>query len=318
MGVMRRGRELQVGDRVAIVAPSGAVAPELIEGAVAALERCGLRAVVGKHALGYYKAHHAIALAGTIEQRLHDLQWAVNSDDIAAIWCARGGYGAVQLLDALDLSALTRSPKWLIGFSDISALHAAFFNAGMMSIHAPMAKHLTQHGTTDEVMLPLLQFLMGKDVFPVYHQPFHPFNRLGKATATITGGNLAVLSALVATPYNMLLPGHILFIEDIAEEIYRVERLLYQLKLSGVLPRLAGLIVGHFTRYHVDGLPCDSNDGDEHQAMYGMIAAMVKDYDYPVVFDFPVGHVAHNVSMIEGAKATLAVESGATHLSFEL
>jgi len=287
---------LQPGDKFAIISPSGTVLSERVDGAVRAIENWGFEPVVSEHCKEEYHAYSVITHSASPEHRLRDLQWALNDLQVRAILCSRGGYGAVHLLEHLDLEALARDPKWLIGFSDISALHAAWHCAGVVSIHSPMAKHLTLYDSNNETNSINYNILTGKGL-PTYNEPPHRHNRNGSATATITGGNLAVLMSLLATPYNIIKPGNILFIEDVAEQVYQVQRLLYHLRLAGILPRLAGLIVGQFTKHR----------GDDTSAMYDMIHDMVAPYDYPVAFNFPIGHVERNVPIVEGATATFEV-----------
>lgn len=312
---MIRPPALERGDKVAIVSPSGIVLPERVEGAVAAFREWGFQPVTGQHVLESHCTYHTIRFGGTRQQRLADLQWALAEDSIKAVLCSRGGYGVVHLLELLDHDAIKRHPKWLIGFSDISGLHALFHKLGIMSIHASMAKHFTEHGTQGEISRAVLNILTGGR-WPEYHEQGHAFNREGTATATITGGNLTVLAGLMGTPYNLMKPGQLLFIEDIAEEPYRVERLLYQLRLAGILPQLAGLIVGKFNRYHADGRFIETSDEDRHQDMNTMIRDMVAPYGYPVAFNFPTGHIDRNLPLIEGATATLTVTATHTHLNF--
>ncbi|MBR5639979.1 MAG: LD-carboxypeptidase [Muribaculaceae bacterium] len=287
---------LKPGDKFAIISPSGTVLPERVEGAVRAIEKWGFVPVVGEHCKGEYHAYNVITHSAPPEHRLADLQWALNDPQVRAILCSRGGYGAVHLLENLDLTLLAHDPKWLIGFSDISALHAAWHRVGVVSIHSPMAKHLTLYGSDNETNRINYNILTGKGL-PTYNELPHRHNRKGIATATITGGNLAVLMGLLATPYNIIKPGNILFLEDVAEQVYQVQRLLYHLKLANILPRLAGLIVGQFTKHR----------GDDTSAMQDMIHDMVAPYDYPVAFNFPIGHVQRNVPIVEGTTATLEV-----------
>ncbi len=295
---------LKPGDKFAIISPSGTVLPERVDGAVRAIENWGFKPVLGEHCKGEYHAYNVITHSAPPEHRLSDLQWALHDPQVRAILCSRGGYGAVHLLEHLDLEALARDPKWLIGFSDISALHAAWHRAGVVSIHSPMAKHLTLYGSDNETNRLNYDILTGNGL-PTYNEPPHPHNRTGVATATITGGNLAVLMGLLATPFNIIKPDNILFIEDVAEQVYQVQRLLYHLRLAGILPHLAGLIVGQFTKHR----------GDDTSAMTDMIHDMVAPYHYPVAFNFPIGHVERNVPIVEGATATLEVTATQVKLS---
>ena len=291
---------LQKGDKIAIVSPASAIRPEYIDGACRVLEQWGFVPVPGEHCRnsnGYY--------SGTIHERLADFRDALLNPDIKAILCGRGGYGTVHLTQAITPSLIADNPKWIIGFSDISVLHAICHKAGVASIHSSLARHLALFGPDDNCSLSLLHILSGR--MPSYSIPSHPFNRFGSVEGEIIGGNLAVLSALVNTPIDLLLPDKILFIEDIAEPIYKVERLLYNLRLSGVLPRLKALIVGQFTDFREP----DAN-GD---TMYRMIQRMVEPYNFPVCFNFPVGHIDGNLPIIEGATVSLSITS--THSSLE-
>ena len=291
---------LKKGDKIAIVSPASAIRPEFIDGACRVLNQWGFVPVPGEHCRnsnGYY--------SGTIHQRLADFRSALHDPDIKAIFCGRGGYGTIHLTDFITPRELADHPKWIIGFSDISVLHALCHKAGMASIHSSMARHLALFGADDSCSMALLDILSGR--MPSYSIPSHPFNRFGSVKGEIVGGNLAVLGALVHTPFNLLLPDKILFIEDIAEPIYKVERFLYNLRLSGVLPQLKALVVGQFTDYREP----DAN-GD---TMYRMIQRMVEPYKFPVCFNFPIGHIDGNLPIIEGATVSLSVTS--THSSLE-
>ena len=298
---------LAAGDSVAIVSPAGPVMHERLDGACSAMEALGWQVVEGEHCRGTHIAYDVVSHSAPLQERLADLQRAIHDPRVKAIVCGRGGYGAVHLLPHLDLDYIASHPKWIIGYSDISALHAAWHRAGVVSLHAPMAKQWALHGTEHPVSKAIAGALKGEGVPPVT-VPAHPFNRQGQATATITGGNLAVLSGLLATPWNLLKPGNILFIEDVAEQVYQVQRMLYHLRLADILPHLAGLVVGQFTKYR----------GSENHAMERMISDMVAPYSYPVAFDFPIGHIDDNRAILEGAQATLAVTSHHAALTMEL
>ena len=292
---------LQPGDTIAIVSPSSKIEHDYIKGAVARLESWGYRITMGAHAYGAYGN-----FAGTPEERLHDLRQALLNPEVKAILCARGGYGAVHLLEGITPQEIRDNAKWMIGFSDISALHAAWVRAGVASLHAPMCKHLTIEPESQASTTYLREILTGK--MPQYQVKPHAFDRCGTARAKVVGGNMAVLCGLLRTPYDIFQENTILFIEDIGERTYKIERMLYNLELAGVLPRLAGLIVGQFTDFKEDAGMCAT--------MYEMIAQRVSQYDYPVVFDFPVGHVTENHPIIEGATATLSVTPQGTTLTF--
>lgn len=292
---------LKHGDRVAIVSPASAVDPVYVHGAVAVLRDCGLDPCVAPHALGRQGSY-----SGTVEERLSDITSALLDPAVRAVMCSRGGYGTVHLLDSLSQLPLRDDPKWLIGFSDISALHALMGANGIAGIHSSMAKHMAR-GVDFEPSRRLLGLLHGGCEGYEVSAPDYPLNRYGHAEGCVAGGNLAVLADLVNTPFDMLRPDIILFIEDIAEPIYKVERILYQLRLSGVLPRLRGLVVGQFTEYRSDR---------NYTSMEEMIHDMVAGYDYPVAFNAPIGHVDGNMPVIESVPARLAVTPAGMTLSY--
>ena len=288
---------LTKGDKIAIISPASHILPDYVDGACNAIAQLGFQPVVGNHCKGQCGGY-----SGTIEQRLADFLEALHNPEVKAILCSRGGYGVVHLLEYLSADDIAENAKWLIGFSDISALHAAMVASGVASIHASMAKHLTQFGVDDEATVALFNILQGK--LPTYQTPSHAFNKPGTASGTLTGGNMAVLCGLLDTDFDLLSRGDILFIEDVGEEVYKIERMLYNLRLSGVLPMIKGLIVGRFTDYR--------NPDGNGDSMEQMAKRMVEPYDIPVAFDFPVGHVDENMPLIEGAQVTLTVADTVT------
>ena len=288
---------LTKGDKIAIISPASHILPDYVDGACNAIAQMGFQPVVSTHCKGQCGGY-----SGTIEQRLADFLEALHNPEVKAILCSRGGYGVVHLLEYLSADDIAENAKWLIGFSDISALHAAMVASGVASIHASMAKHLTQFGVDDEATVALFNILQGK--LPTYQTPSHAFNKPGTATGTLTGGNMAVLCGLLDTDFDLLRRGDILFIEDVGEEVYKIERMLYNLRLSGVLPMIKGLIVGRFTDYR--------NPDGNGDSMEQMVKRMVEPYDIPVAFDFPVGHVDENMPLIEGAQVTLTVADTVT------
>lgn len=288
---------LTKGDKIAIISPASHILPDYVDGACNAITLMGFQPVVSNHCKGQCGGY-----SGTIEQRLADFLEALHNPEVKAILCSRGGYGVVHLLEYLSADDIAENAKWLIGFSDISALHAAMVASGVASIHASMAKHLTQFGVDDEATVALFNILQGK--LPTYQTPSHAFNKPGTASGTLTGGNMAVLCGLLDTDFDLLSRGDILFIEDVGEEVYKIERMLYNLRLSGVLPMIKGLIVGRFTDYR--------NPDGNGDSMEQMVKRMVEPYDIPVAFDFPVGHVDENMPLIEGAQVTLTVADTVT------
>lgn len=281
---------LKEGDTIAICSPAGPVSAASVEGAKRVLEGQGWQVRVMPHTLG-----HSGIYSGTPDERLGDLRDALLDDNVKAIICSRGGYGVVHIVDQLDALPLREHAKWVVGFSDISALHAVMARAGIASVHASMTGHIAR-GAHDEDNAALFGILRGEH--PTFSFPGTNLDRPGTAQGRIVGGNLAVLADLMGTRFDILQPDTILFVEDVAEPIYKIERIFYQLRLAGVLPRLKGLVVGKFTEYKPDA---------SYHTMEDMIADMVAPYGYPVAFSAPIGHVDHNIPVIENARVTLKV-----------
>lgn len=295
------------GDRVIILSPSSKIDKAFLKGASKRLKSWGLEVVMAKHAAGSCGTY-----AGSIAQRLDDLQQALDDEQAKVILCSRGGYGAVHLVDKLNFDKFREHPKWLIGFSDITALHNVFQHNGFASLHAPMARHLTVEPADDfctEAMRSILfgDALAGDEPFS-YVCPAHKLNHRGEACGTLRGGNFAVAYGLRGTPYDIPPEGTVLFLEDVGERPHAIERMLYNLKLGGVLERLSGLIIGQFTEYE--------ENYSLGKDLYGALADVLKEYAYPVCFGFPVGHVTLNVPLINGAPVKLEVGRKEVKLSF--
>ncbi len=282
---------LKEGDKIAIVSPAGISRAQNVYNALPVLQELGWEPYTSAHAFGRHGTY-----SGTDDERYADLEEALLNPEVKAILCSRGGYGAVHLLERLDRLPLRDNAKWIIGFSDISALHALMSKHGIASIHGPMAKHIATHSGEDSDSQALFGILRGEP--QTFEVAPHRLNRYGTAIAPLTGGNMAVLTGLIGTPYDLIKPDTILFIEDVSEPIYKIERMMYQLKLSGVLGQIKGLIVGDFTEYSPDA---------DNSSMESMIAEMVKEYDYPVAFGVPFGHAKNIIPFIESAEATLTV-----------
>lgn len=293
---------LQEGDKVTIISPAGKIDKSFLKGAKKVLESWGLEVAIAKHADG-----ESGRFSGTVKQRTADLQTAMDDEKTKVILCSRGGYGAIHLVDQINFTKFSENPKWLLGYSDITLLHELFQYNGYTSIHSLMARHLSVEPQDDPCSLHLKNMLFGE--LPSYQSPQHKLNIKGSAKGILRGGNLSVLNGLRGTPYDFPAEGTILFIEDIGERPYHIDRMMNNLKLGGVLEKLSGLIVGQFTEYEED-----LSIGKE---VYEMIADMVKPYGYPVCFDFPVGHVASNVPLICGSETELTVESKGAELKFK-
>lgn len=284
---------LKAGDRIRIVSPSGKVKEEKAGPGIELLRQVGYEVVLGEHV---FQSH--FQFAGTDEQRLSDLQQALDDPDCNAIICARGGYGAIRIAEQLDFSAFQENPKWLVGFSDITVLHAQIQDLEFCSIHGAMPGFYLQDGQASESFTTLLQVLQGEllniDVPP------HEFNRNGQVTGELVGGNLSIFYSLLGTPYEVETENKILFIEDLSEYLYFLDRMMHSLKLSGKLKNLKGLVVGGFT-------DMKDNDSPFGQSAFEIIHQAVKDYNYPVCFDLPAGHIDRNLPLVLGSEYSFEV-----------
>ena len=287
---------LKPGDLVVIVSPSSALADAtLVDGAKHTLENWGLRVRVAPHALD-----HVGHFAGKDEDRCADIVNALLDPEVRCILCSRGGYGVLRLLEKMNLSSLLTDRKWIIGFSDITAFHAGVSHNRCCSLHAPMAKALANSHSQKSVLHTMHDILFGLKGMD-YKVETHPMNREGVASGKLYGGNLSLIYSLQGTPYQFPTKGNILFIEDLSEKLYHVDRMMHNLRLSGMLSKLNGLIVGQFS----DMVP----NVEFGQTLEEIIMSMVADYDYPVCFNFPVGHEGKNLPMVEGARVELSVNS---------
>lgn len=263
---------------IRIISPSGVIEPSFIDGAATRLRAWGYIVSEGAHARDAWGR-----FAGTDEHRLADIVDAINDPEVDLILCSRGGYGLQRIIDRVP--PIT---KPLIGFSDITALHQAAGLNAQPTLHAIMCKHIATLPEDSEPILALRKALAGETLN--YRWQSHPLNRFGKACAPIIGGNLSVLYGLQATPYSLpAAQRSILLIEDIAERHYHIDRMMRNLRMSGVLANISGLIVGQFS-------DCD-DDPLMSQTVYQTIKEAVADYDYPVIFNAPVGHVERNMPL---------------------
>jgi len=292
---------LQPNDEIRIISPSGVISPEHIDGAKKTLSSWGLQVTEGQHARSEYGR-----FAGTKEQRATDLQQAFDDPNVKAVLCSRGGYGLSQIIDKIDFSGFVKSPKWLIGFSDITILHNAITNLGIASLHSPMSKYLAELPADADQVQRLKEILFGE--LPTYQVESHPLNRMGKVQGELIGGNLAVMMGLRGTKFDLSYKNKILFLEDVGERPYKIDRMMQNLRLGGVLSEITGLVVGQFGECEEDPLM--------HQSIAEIIAAAVSDYNYPVLFNFPAGHVDYNLPIIMGLSATLEVAKHGSKLEY--
>ena len=292
---------LKPTDQIRILSPSGVINPDYIDGASKVLASWGYHVTEGENARTVYGR-----FAGTKEQRIADLQLAFDDPQVKAVLCSRGGYGLAQIIDALDFSGFEKSPKWLIGFSDITILHNVITNLGIESIHSVMGMHLSTLPTDSEQVQSLKNVLTGK--LPSYCIPGEPTNRTGNAHGKLIGGNLSVLMGLRGSRFDLNYENAILFLEDVGEKPYQVDRMIQNLRLSGVLSQLSGLVAGQFSECEEDPLMM--------QSMQEIILNAVSEYNYPVCFNFPAGHVDFNLPLILGANVNLQVTKESAELVF--
>ncbi|MDD2512303.1 MAG: LD-carboxypeptidase [Proteiniphilum sp.] len=292
---MKQPPGLRPHDRAVILSPAGRIDAETVHGAVAVLREWGLEPEIASHALSAKGR-----FSGRVEERRADLQLAFDDPAVRLVFCARGGYGVVHLLPSLDFTAIRAYPKWVVGYSDITALHAALQLHGIASLHGPMAKHLAEEGAGDRAVQFTHDVLTGKPV--AYQLPVREhglMNRTGTATGRLFGGNLSVFTSLLGTQFVQIPQGGIFFLEDIGETPYKVDRMIHQLRLAGIFDRIGGMIVGRFTEYEED----EQMDAPLLQS----IRAVVEAYEFPLCFGFPVGHVRENYPLVMGVRAQLTV-----------
>lgn len=288
-------RPLVSGDEVYIISTARFVEPEFIAQAEGTLRNWGYFPVLSPHLMA--RDHQ---FAGTDAERLEDLNKAISNPNCRAIICARGGYGTARIIDKMDLDALRHDPKWIIGFSDITALHSHIYTQlNMESIHATMPVNFA---TTDADSLDTLRRILGGQP-TAYRAAEHPLNRTGEAEGELIGGNLSVLYSLLGSKSSLDTDGKILFLEDLDEYLYHIDRMMVALRRAGKLSKLAGLIVGGM------------NDMNDNTVPFGktaeeIIAANVRDDSYPVCFNFPSGHIPANHAWIHGKKIKLTVNNG--------
>ncbi|MHA8093293.1 S66 peptidase family protein [Aquirufa lenticrescens] len=291
---------LHPGDEVAILSPASFPHTENWKQGVEVLESWGLRV---RNAPNYLSRH--FGLGGTDAERLADLQQMLDDPTIKAIFPIRGGYGSSRLLDSLDFSGFKSSPKWIVGFSDITALLCEVDRLGFASIHGPMPHNFCQKG--GESALQNLYTALFEGVVSI-SAPSHPLNRLGEASAEMIGGNLSLLCHLVGSPTFGLKDGKILFLEEIGERLYHVDRMLLQLKRAGIFQNLAGLIVGGFT-------DCNEASLTIGKTAFELVAEHTSGTSFPIAYDFPSGHIPNNQPLVFGVKTKLLVNAEGVQLT---
>lgn len=293
---------LKEGDQIALISPSYATPMENVDKAVEVLKNWGFEPVVGPNV----GKEHVGRYAGTVQERLEDLRWALENPDIKAILCNRGGYGTLHLIDSLSLEEFRAHPKWLVGYSDITTLLALENCAGIQSLHATMGASIAKNGNV-LTSTQLRDFLVGD--LPQYELVAHPQNILGKGQGMLVGGNLCTLTPLLGTRADITAnEGLILYIEEIEESMHNIDRQFKMLENAGVLGRCRGVLLGDFT---------DCGHEFTYESVEQMLRPYLEPYGIPVACGFPAGHGQVNMPLIMGATVTLDVRADGATLSFE-
>jgi muramoyltetrapeptide carboxypeptidase len=284
---------LKKGDKIGIVAYARKISKEQLQDAEKLFGNWGVEIVYGKN---LFKEDHQFS--GTDEERAEDLQAMLDDENIKAVISARGGYGTIRIIDKIDFAKFRKHPKWVIGYSDITVLHSHIHNFGIETLHSTMPINFCLNDEANET---LRKALFGEALS--YEIVSHPLNRSGNAEGELVGGNLSLLYALTGSISDIDTTDKILFIEDLDEYLYHVDRMMINLKRSGKLSGLAGLIIGGMTDMKDNAVPFGKTAEE-------IICDAVKEYDYPVCFNFPAGHVDRNLAIIMGRKVKLEVDNG--------
>ena len=294
---------LVAGDKVALISPSYFTPMENVEKTADVLRSWGLEPVIGPNVGKVVDGRYA----GTVAERVSDIRWALGDSDIKAIICNRGGYGTIQLIDQLTQAELKASPKWLVGFSDISTLHGLLTRAGVMSVHGTMSSFLAKGGT-DATSTQMRDLLMGK--VPRYEVPAHPQNITGKATGTLVGGNICTFAPNLGSQADATMGKDlILFIEEVEESMHNIDRQMRILQMNGVLDRCKGIVLGEFT---------DCGTEFTYDNVEAMLHELLKAYNIPVLCGFPGGHGDVNLPLVMGANVTIDVRTDGATLQFNI
>lgn len=286
---------LKRGDRVAILAPARSISFEEVHPSIKLFQRWGLEVI-----LGSYVFNRENQFAGNDTQRRSDFQVMLDDASVRAIICARGGYGTVRIIDKIDFSRFIRNPKWIVGYSDISVLHSHIHrHFGIETLHATMPLKMTEGSFKSQSVESLRQALFGEEL--AYSFRPGPYDRTGAGEGILTGGNLSILYSLMGSHSQIDTKGKILFIEDVDEFLYHIDRMMMSLKRAGMLNGLRGLIVGSMQEMKDNAIPFGKTTRE-------IIADAVKEFKYPVCYDFPAGHGPENLALILGRNIRLIVD----------
>lgn len=298
---MIQPQNLQAGDLIGMVCPAGTIPLEKVQKCVETLTSWGYTVKLGKTVGGKHFTY-----AGTDAERALDLQAMMDDKNVKAIICARGGYGLSRIIDSLDFTAMQAHPKWVIGFSDITVLHAALQKKSIMSIHGPMAAAFSKGQEGEPYIQAMRSIFQGQKTS--YQTSAHAYNQLGLVKAPLIGGNLCLIAHLIGSQNCLDTQGKILFLEDIGEYHYNLDRMVIQMKNAGLFNGLAGLILGGFSDMRDE--PTDIGAG-----AFEIIQSHVQEFNYPICYDFPISHGLPNFPVKEGAVYELDIQSNGVRLT---
>ncbi len=303
---------LQKGDSILILAPAKRILPNELDEEIQMIKSWGLEIILSKNLYNSY--NFGYAYSGTIEERLEDFQEALNHSTIKAIWCARGGYGSIQLIDQLDYSQFIQSPKWIIGYSDITVFHTKIYQLGIQSLHGMVVKKLKNTNYHSDSYESVKALLFNENF--QYQIPINTLNKNGVAQGNLIGGNLSIIYSLLGSETALNGENTILFLEDWYENWYHLDRMLMSLKRAGILSKIKGLILGNFTFMDTEEENKENYTNSFDPVSYQIIASHIKDLNIPVSFGFPAGHTGHNLAMKFGAKVELSIQSNSVNLTY--
>lgn len=298
---MKRPSSLKAGDRIRIVAPARKISKEELEPALAQIRKWGFEPYFTEKL--WAESHQ---FAGDDSTRITDFQEALDDPECRAILCARGGYGSVRLIDSLNFRAFQKSPKWLIGFSDITVFHSALHNLGWCTLHASMPINFAAN--TSQSLTTIYKALTGEDY--QITAPHHRSNRTGLMQGEIVGGNLSMIYSLLGSPSSIDPKGKILFFEDLDEYLYHVDRMMWNLKRNAYFEAIEGILIGTLTDMNDNNIPFGESASE-------IVARHFSDYSFPVAFGIPAGHQSDNQCLIFGQQVRVSVDSSQTLIRFQ-
>lgn len=296
-------KSLKKDDKIAIISPAGAVDPTQLEKGLEMIKNKGFEPVLGEHL--YTKFSNGYNYAGKEAERTKDINWALNDPEISAVWASRGGYGCQHLIENLNLKEFTKNPKWYIGYSDNTVIQSYLLKKGFASIHGQTIK-TSSFGVTDESYDLTFDILKGKT--PKYNLKSNQFNKKGNTDGELVGGNLALIYALLGTKYSFDFKDKILFIEDIGENFYALDRMMMSLEMAAVFKKIKGLIIGGMTNMGEEKENKQYGESFDEFA-YKLISDRISKYDFPTIFGFPNGHIFDNHPLIIGSQVKIVVEN---------